>query len=106
MARLFIGSFLLLGALASSAVAGPRKRLETRRGPNMPVLKPAALSGHIIHLNRCTGGCQIAPGDDDGTATPITSGIANQQVTVAEATDLSAQEWEDTVRCVQEVYSP
>ncbi len=71
----------------------------------MPEIKPAALSGHVIYMNRCIGGCDLKPGNDDATTTPITSGITQQNATLVQ-TDLTDTEWNDIVQCVKEVYSP
>jgi hypothetical protein len=67
---------------------------------------PAALSGHTIWLNNCVGGCQLVPGNDDMTTNPFPSNIPDNPVTIAEATDITPQEWADVVQCVREVYSP
>ncbi len=103
MLRAF-GSLLFVGIFASSAAAD--KRIELRVGPPQPILEHAALSGHTLYLNRCIGGCQIAPGDDDMTQTPIKSLAAPSNLTLAEATDVTEQEWQQIVQCVKEVYSP
>jgi hypothetical protein len=114
----------LLLCLANAAAAeptstpvqtGPESKFEPRRllvvpnphfVPDEKLALPAALSGHTIWLNNCVGGCPINPGSDDMTSSPFVSNIPNNATTIEEATDLTAQEWADTVQCVKEVYSP
>ncbi len=76
-----------------------------KAGSPPPVLR-AALTGATIYLNRCVGGCQLAPGTDDMTANPILSGIPNGPTSIAQATDVTEEEWAGVVQCVKEVYSP
>jgi len=82
------------------------RRLMFVPGPEMPLLKPAALAGQTIFVNRCIGGCQLNPGADDMTSNPIVSSIPNSPTTIAEATDITEAEWTATMQCVKEVYSP
>lgn len=102
MLRASLGlAFVLL--TTASAIAEPK--LELRVGPAQPELKEL-LTGHIIYLNRCIGGCQIIPGIDDATANPIVSGIPSAPSTLAEYDGFLPGEWEKVVQCVKEIYSP
>src|SRR5688572_30601757 len=108
--RLFLGVVSVL--LATAPAFAERPRLETRTPPK-PVPKiENLLVGHIIYLNRCVGGCSIIPGEDDATAgdgsaaDPIVSGIPNRATVLPEYDEFMPGEWEATVQCVKEVYSP
>ncbi len=82
------------------------RRLLYIPGPEMPEIKPAALAGSTIFLNRCIGGCQMIPGDDSMTATPTPARPVPSATTIAEATDITADEWTGILQCVRQVYSP
>jgi MYXO-CTERM domain-containing protein len=114
MIRVFLGSLVVFTTLSTSASADIK--LDLRVGPPQPAIEPAALSGHTIFLNRCAGpdgipgnadgGCPVNPGNDDATANPPTSGVPSSPSVLSEYTDFAAGEWEATVQCVKEVYSP
>lgn len=95
-------AFVLL--TAGSALA-ERPRLEIRIGPDQPILE-RAIVGHTIYLNRCIGGCNIVPGTDDATSDPISSQIVDSAAMLAEYDQFGPGEWEQTVQCVKEIYSP
>jgi len=102
---------LLVPVLASAdsstaTVKPPRLRIQPRAPKNKPVLPAGALAGHTIYLNRCVGGCELKPGNDDMTSDPTSTNVATSPVTLAQASDLTEAEWTGIVRCVQEVYSP
>jgi len=105
----------LLALLAPAlALAEPASKHTPRRILTVPttykadakLALPAALEGHTIWLNRCVGGCQMTPGNDDMTTSPFPSNVVQSATTIAQASDLTEQEWTDTVQCVKEVYSP
>ena len=98
-----------LGALATLAAPAraERPRLDTVVVDwPVPEVAPMALAGHTIYLNRCVGGCPISPGMDDATQVPTVSSIVSQPVVLPEYDAFQPGEWEETVQCVKEVYSP
>ena len=108
--RLFLGVVFLL--LATASASAERPRLETRTPPKPVPKVEKLLTGHTIYLNRCVGGCSIIPGEDDATAgdgtaaDPIVSGIPSRATVLPEYDEFMPGEWEATVQCVKEVYSP
>ncbi len=62
-----------------------------------------ALSGVLIYLNKCEGGCMVRPGQDDPNTD--TSVIVASPVALTEQA-WQTGEWEGLVQCVKEVYSP
>ncbi len=60
---------------------------------------------NIIYLNKCTGGCQVQPGNNDATATPIRSAIPDGASTVAQFAYSDAV-WQQVVTCVKATYAP
>lgn len=57
----------------------------------------------ILFLNRCEGGCTLAPGPDDSRINQ--SSIIDEVVTLPEFPHPDAF-WKRTLRCVQELYEP
>jgi len=92
---------LALGALEGGAVAAPPLKLVI--GAPQPPVADGELGGTTIFLNRCVGGCTVRPGPDNSETD--TSPLTQNQTTLAEFT-FQPGEWEATVACAKEVYSP
>ncbi|MGN6109742.1 MAG: Ig-like domain-containing protein [Kofleriaceae bacterium] len=102
---LLISLFAVAASYQASFAEAPRSpKLLVHRLPAQPLAPPAAYSGSTIYLNRCLGGCTVRTGIDD--ATTDTSSIPRQQSQLPEYTGFQAGEWEATVQCVKEIYSP
>jgi hypothetical protein len=79
-------------------------KLVTKTLPiELPQVHAGELGGQTIFLNRCVGGCTVHVGSDD--ATTDTSVIARSTAMLAEY-NFPPGEWEATVQCVREIYSP
>jgi len=80
--------------------------------PGLPVLVGDAVHAvpnfsNVIYLNNCKtgGGCQIYPGNNNATATPITSSIPDQ-VSMVQPFAYSDTVWQQVVQCVKATYAP
>ena len=103
-------SVLLATLLASTAARADRLPLRVVQAPATPEFiekhkddAVKALSGVVIYLNRCVGGCMVHPGQDDPSTD--TSIIVNAPTLLAEHA-WKTGEWEAMVQCVKDVYSP
>ena len=79
--------------------------------PGIPVLTGDQIQAspqfsNIIYLNNCKpGGCQVTPGNNNATATPIQSSIPDQPSTVTPFAYSDAV-WAQVVQCVKATYAP
>ncbi len=79
--------------------------------PGIPVLTGDAIHAapnfsNVIYLNSCKpNGCQVYPGGNNSTATPITSSIP-EQVSTVQPFAYSDAVWQQVVQCVKATYAP
>ena len=98
---LLLISVLLPTLLASSAVAAPR---------GIRVAAPPALvnagtntGSRILYVNRCEGGCTIAPGFEDSRTNHSSIIGSPRELSEWPHTD---EDFQSMLRCVQELYAP
>ena len=93
---------LLLCAVAGRAAADdpPRFRTETVWVDAPPLRHHLS---HTLFVNRCVGGCDITPGDND--ARTNTSSIAPAATTITEF-NLGDEIFDATLACLRDVYQP
>lgn len=101
---------LLVLAAASTVARADRLPTIVKQVPSTPEFEAKhkddtekALSGIVIYLNKCTGGCNVKPGTDNPETD--TSVIVAAPVQLAQHA-WQTGEWEGIVQCVKEVYSP
>jgi MYXO-CTERM domain-containing protein len=79
--------------------------------PGIPVLTGDAVHlspnfSNVIYLNNCKpNGCQVSPGNNDATATPILSSIPDYPSTV-QPFAYSDTVWQNVVQCIKASYAP
>jgi hypothetical protein len=93
--------------------AGKPGRFEARDTPLDLYTDPAAKASSIIYLERCKGGCTVQFGTNDArnntSSIPSKMGasLVSEYTNLAGMTgDLANDEWNQLVKCMQEVYSP
>jgi MYXO-CTERM domain-containing protein len=104
MIRLVRGvAALLLFCSVASAESRPLPRLDYVERPPQAGVPTGVLTGQVIYLNNCAGGCTITPGNED--ASMGVSEIASKTANLTEYA-WNPGEWDAIVKCVKEVYSP
>lgn len=100
-AGLWTSLAIVLGA--SAAHAAPRTSYRWADPARVTVAEPSAARSNVLYLNRCAGGCTLAPGHDDSRAD--TSSLLGGAVTISEFKH-GDQAWDAVVRCVAGMYEP
>jgi MYXO-CTERM domain-containing protein len=97
-----VAALLLVGSVASAGPL-PHPRLDVIARPPQAGVPTGVLTGQVIYLNNCSGGCTITPGNED--ASMGVSEIANKPANLTEYA-WNPGEWDQIVQCVKDVYSP
>jgi Bacterial Ig domain len=63
----------------------------------------AQVNSHIIYLNRCIGGCEVAQGTTNATSDPPRSSLGHGLLGAFSRSDTV---WNTVVECMREVYAP
>jgi MYXO-CTERM domain-containing protein len=101
---------LLLATAATAAAERPRPGYLHQS--NIPLVTGGDVQVHpqfsnVIYLNNCKagGGCQVTPGTNNATATPIVSSIPDY-ASVVTPFAYSDSVWQQVVSCVKATYAP
>jgi MYXO-CTERM domain-containing protein len=100
--RSFGVALVVLSSVVASADTGKPHTASFPLPPQKGIATDA-LAGQVIYLNNCAAGCDVKPGTDDASTT--TSEIATKAAHWDEFAWMPG-EWDQLVKCVQEVYSP
>jgi hypothetical protein len=97
-----VAALLLVGSVASADTAF-HPRLDVLARPAQSGVPTGVLSGQVIYLNNCAGGCTIIPGTDNAA-----TGVSEIATRTANLTEFAwnTGEWDQIVQCVKDVYSP
>ena len=98
---------LVVAVLLATAIELPSSMAESKRTSYVMTERPRAqvALSNVLYLNRCIGGCNIAPGPNDAQNNTVQSNIVSSPQTLSEFA-FSNDVWNAVVECVREIYQP